>query len=322
MDKPKAAAMTPEVIASFSTRSVQGIPSLADVFVSAMRGKTAIVTGGATGLGYNIVNRLAEAGASVVIASRNPEKGEKAVREFRERGYEVCFCKADVTSVNDCYQVVDFTEKTYGKVDILVANAATWSNYAFVDMKEEAFSSVIDTDLKGEYFMAQAAARSMIRNKVHGKIVLISSAAHLGCDSAKIGMMTHYNAAKGAIVSLTKGIAKELKQYGICVNCVAPGGMLTSGAVTNGGETGRLYGMELLADRQAASKDTPLAMNPDSIALVVYAMCTSMSDFMFGETVDVNGGVQLSFQEKPWSYTLEGCVPGPQNENETSNNKM
>lgn len=316
MEKPKAAAMTPEMIASFSTRSVQAIPSLAEVFVSALKGKTAIVTGGATGLGYNVVNRLAEAGANVVIASRSAEKGEKAVREFREKGCTVSFCQTDVTSVDACYQAVAFAEKTYGKVDILVANAATWSNYAFVDMKEEAFSAVMDTDLKGEYFMAQAAARSMIRNKVHGKIVLISSAAHLGCDSAKIGMMTHYNAAKGAVVSLTKGIAKELKQYGICVNCVAPGGMLSSGAVTNGSDAGKLYGAELLADRQAASRETPLAMNPDQVALVVYAMCTPMSDFMFGETVDVNGGVQLSFQEKPWSYTLEGCIPGPQKADE------
>ena len=182
--------------------------------------------------------------------------------------------------------------------------------YSFLDMPEEEFDKVLDTDMKGEYFMAQAAARSMVRNKVKGKIVLISSAAHLGADVARIGMMTHYNAAKGAITSMTMGIAKELKQYGIHVNCVAPGGMLSSGAITNTAAVGKLYGRELLEDRSKYSRETPTTMNPDQVALAVFAMCTPMSDYMYGETVDVNGGVLLSYQEKPWSYTMEGGVPG------------
>ena len=85
-----------------------------------LTGKAAIVTGGATGLGYAVVFRLAEAGAKVVIASRNDERGNKAVKEFKERGFDVSFVKCDVRLVDDCYTAVDSTIEKYGAVDILV----------------------------------------------------------------------------------------------------------------------------------------------------------------------------------------------------------
>lgn len=311
MDREQARALTPEVISNLTVQSVAKVPSLADVFVHAMKGKTAIVTGGATGLGYCVTNRLAEAGANVVIASRSLQKGEKAEKEFREKGYEVSFCQTDVTDVEACQRAVAFAEEKYGKVDILVANAATWSMYSYLDMPVEEFDTVLNTDLKGEYFMGQAVARSMVKNKVAGRIVFVASAARMGCDVSGVAMMTHYNAAKGAISSMTIGIAKELKQYGIHVNCVAPGGMLSAGAITNTGKLAELYGPEVLADRSKYSAESPTTMNPDEVALVIFAMCTQMSDFMYGETVDVNGGVQLSYQKQPWSYTMEGCKPGP-----------
>ena len=312
MEREQARTLTPEVISNLTVQSVANIPSLADVFVHSMKGKTAILTGGATGLGYNVTNRLAEAGANVVIASRSPQKGEKAEKEFREKGYEVSFCPTDVTDVEACRRAVAFAEKKYGKVDILVANAATWSMYSYLDMPEEEFDAVLNCDLKGEYFMGQAAARSMVKNKVQGKIIFIASTARKGCDVNGVAMMTHYNAAKGAISSMTIGIAKELKQYGISVNCVAPGGMLSTGTITNTAKLGALYGPEALADRSKYSAESPTTMNPDEVALVVFGMCTPMSNFMSGETVDVNGGVQLSYQKQPWSYTVEGCKPGPQ----------
>lgn len=309
-DKEGLNALTPEVIANLTLGNIAQTKSLSDVFTN-LQGKVAIVTGGASGLGYNIVNRLSEAGAKVVIASRNADKGKKAEAEFQGRGREVSWFRTDVSVVADCYAVVDYAEKTYGKVDIMVANAATWSMFSFVDMPEEEFDHVMSIDLKGEYFMAQAAARSMIRNKVAGKIVFISSAARHASDTAKIGMMTHYNAAKGAIASLTMGVAKELRQYGIIVNCVAPGGMLSEGAIANNGKAFANYGMELAADMEKFGAETPMTMNPDEVALAVFAMCTDMANYMVGETIDVTGGATLSFQQKPWSFTTEGGIPGP-----------
>ena len=296
---------------SLSKKNVESVLPLSDIFCTALKGKTALVTGGASGLGYTVVNRLCEAGAKVVIASRKEERGKRAVADFREKGYEVSWVKTDVTKVEDCYHAVDFAAQTYGSLDILVANAAGWSSYSYLDCPESVFDRVVDTDLKGAYFSGQAAAKYMVANKIKGKIVFISSAAHLGEGPAGLGMNTYYIAAKAGVAAMTKGIAGELKQYGIGVNCVAPGGMLSAGVFTEGSEAFKLYGEEYAKTRQAHSHDAPLAMNPDLIALTVYALCTPMSDFMVGEVVNVNGGVLMNIQEKPFSFTVEGCIPGP-----------
>ncbi len=300
---------------SLSRQNAEASASLKDVFLTSLQGKVAIVTGGASGLGYTIVNRLCEAGAKVVIASRGEERGNRAVQDFKAKGYEVSWVKTDVTNVKACYDAVDFAVKTYGGLDVLVANAAGWSSYAYLDVPEEEFDRVVDTDLKGAYFIGQAAARYMVANKVKGKIVFISSAAHLGEGPVGLGMNSYYIAAKAGVAAMTKGIAGELKQYGISVNCVAPGGMLSAGVFKEGNEAFQLYGEEYAKVRQANGSKTPLAMNPDLIALTVFALCTPMSDFMVGETVNVNGGALMNIQEKPFSYTVEGCIPGPKKEN-------
>ena len=302
-------ALDPEML---SLNNVKSVAPLSEVFYHALEGKVALVTGGATGLGYTVVNRLAEAGAKVVIASRNEERGIRAVKEFKDRGYDVSWVKTDVTKVADCYHSVNYAVETYGKVDILVANAAVWSNASYLDVSEDLFDRIIDTDLKGAYFMGQAAARYMVENKIKGKIIFISSAAHMGEGRKGIIMNTYYMAAKAGVSAMTKGIAGELKQYGISVNCVAPGGMLSAGVFSQGKEEETKYGPQLQEVAQAHSKDTPVAMNPDQVALVVFAMCTPMSDFMVGETVNVNGGALLLTQERPFSYTVKGCIPGPE----------
>ncbi len=232
----------PEALAKICADKVQPLDK---VFCS-LEGKAAIVSGGASGLGYQVVNRLCQAGAKVVIADIREDRGERAIREFMAKGYDVAFCKTDVRSVKDCYALVEFTEKTYTTPDILVTCAAEWSCYSYLDLPEEVYDRVLDTDLKGSYFLGQAAARAMVRDKVKGKIVFISSAAHMGEGPVGIGMNSYYPAAKAGVV-----------------------------------------------------------------ALVIYALCTPMSDFMCGETVNVNGGAMMIMQEKPFSFTVEGCLPGP-----------
>ena len=208
--------------------------------------------------------------------------------------------------MDDCYALTEFAEKTYGKVDIVVPAAAVWGARAFVDMKEEEWDDIIDTDLKGQYFTVQAAARSMIRGGKGGKIVTIASVAHRADDMIKIAMMTNYNAAKAGVLGMTKGMAKELKQYGINVNCVAPGGMITPGAIMNSVKSSELYGADWDHDVHTYGSATPIATTPDEVALMIVAMCTDISDFMYGQVIEVDGGAQFSFQEKPWSYTMEG----------------
>ena len=269
-----------------------------------LKGKVAVVTG-TVGLALVVIDRLAGCGAKVAFGSRTGEWGQMAEDILREKGYDVSFFKTDVRKVEDCYALTDFAEKTYGNVDIVVPVAATWGPRAFVDMKEEEWDDVIDTDLKGQYFTVQAAARSMIRGKKGGKVVTIASVAHRADDMTKIAMMTNYNAAKAGVVGVTKGIAKELKQYGINVNCVAPGGMLTPGAMMNSLKTHELYGDEWDEDVKKYGLSTPMCSTLDEVALMILTMCTGVSDFMYGQVIEADGGSQFSFQEKPWSYTMK-----------------
>lgn len=296
---------------SLSRKNMEASVSLDELFCKCLEGKTAIVTGGASGLGYTVVNRLCEAGAKVMIASRGEERAKRAVSDFREKGYEVSWVKTDVSIVADCYHAVDAAVEAYGKVDILVSNAAGWSSCSYLDVSEELYDRIMDVDLKGSYFMGQAVARHMVANKVKGKIVFISSAAHLGEGPSHIVMNTYYQAAKAGVTGLTRGVAEELKQYGICVNCVAPGGMLSAGIFTQGTEYPAKYGPAYQEARKKPAEPAPLAMNPDEVGRVVFALCTPMSDFMCGEVVNVNGGAMLKFQTVPLSYTVEGCIPGP-----------
>ena len=295
--------MDKETLFYMSADSLEDLKPMSDVFC--LNGKVAIVTG-TVGLALFVINRLAECGAKVVFGSRTDEWGKLAEETLREKGYEVSFLKTDVCNVNDCYALTEFAEKKYGTVDIVVPVAATWAPRAFVDMKEEEWDEVIDTDLKGQYFTIQAAARSMIRGGKGGKVVTIASVAYRGDDMRTIAMMSNYNAAKGGVLGMTIGIAKELKQYGINVNCVAPGAMLTPGAMMNGLKSAELYGEEWNTDVMATGSATPMSTSPDEVALMIATMCTDVSNFMYGQVIDVDGGSQFSFQAKPWSYTMEG----------------
>jgi NAD(P)-dependent dehydrogenase (short-subunit alcohol dehydrogenase family) len=295
--------MDKETLFYMTADQLEEVKPLKDIFD--LSGKVAVVTG-TIGLAMHVINRLAECGARVVFGGRTKEWGQMAEEALRDLDYEVSFKQTDVRKVEDCYALVDFAEQTYGSVDIVVPVAATWSARAFVDMKEDEWDDVLDTDLKGQYFTIQAAAKSMIRSGKGGKVVAIASVAYRGDDMLKISMMTNYNAAKGGVVAITKGIAKELKQYGINVNCVAPGAMLTPGAINNNAQSYELYGEEWNTDVMRYGGGTPVSETPDEVAKMILVMCTEVSDFMYGQVVEVDGGSQFSFQEKPWSYTLEG----------------
>lgn len=295
--------MDKETLFDMSADALEDVEPIADVFD--LSGKVAVVSG-SVGLALFVINRLAECGASVVFGSRTQEWGDMAVQTLKDMGREnVAFKQTDVSNVEECRSLVEFAEKTFGSVDIVVPVAATWEARAFLDVEEDFFDRILDVDVKGQYFLVQAAARSMVRAKHGGKVVTISSVAHRGDDMYELAMMTPYNTAKAAVVGMTKGIAKELKQYGINVNCVAPGGMVTPGAITNCAETAHLYGEQWQQDQMAGGSHTPVATSPDDMARMILVMCTSVSDFMYGKVIEVDGGSDLSFQKKPWSYVME-----------------
>ncbi len=290
--------MDKETLFYMSVDTLEDLKPIGSIFD--LSGKVAVVTG-TLGLALTVIYRLAECGASVVFGARNQQVGAMVEKEMKERGLRAAFKQTDASKLEDIHELIAFAEKTYDTVDLVVPIAAVWEARAFLDMEEETWDRILDTDLKGQYFLCQAAARSMIRGGRGGKIVTISSVAYRADDVAKMAMMTPYNAAKAGVVGMTKGMARELKQYGINVNCVAPGGMVTPGAMMNGVRTSKLYGPEYDKDLMKNGKETPVVANPDEVALMIVAMCTDISNYMYGQVIDVDGGSQFSFQETPWA---------------------
>ncbi|MPW25240.1 SDR family oxidoreductase [Alkalibaculum sp. M08DMB] len=258
--------------------------------VLSLKGKTAIVTGGARGLGFHVVNRLCEAGAEVMIVDIAIEFAEDAVEYFTNKGYNVKFKEADIRYIDQINNAVAATIEAFGKIDILVNNAAIWSMNRFLNMTEETWDDTIDTDLKGNVFFCQAVAKEMVKQNIKGKIVNIASVAGLSMESP-YGFLPHYSASKGGLVSISQSLARELKPLGITINCVLPGGMLTPGALHTEGMDASMYEVHQKSPR------TPLTQNPDDVARVVFMMCTDVSAFMHGSTVVADGGARLMIQE-------------------------
>lgn len=268
---------------------ISNVTPLEEMFY--VKGKVAIVTGGTSGLGFCIAQRLCQGGANVVITGSSDAKAEKAMGLLHQAGYEnVSFCKTDVRSEKDVENMLDFTVKTYGTVDILVTSAAVWGFAHVYDMPEEEFMRVVDVNLNGTFRCVKHVSKHMVDHGIQGKIVLIASNSAL-LSQPVFGGYVHYVASKGGVIAMTQEVAKELKRYGIMVNCVAPGGMETPGGINN-----RVC--KALTEEQQAEMNKELRVakmdevpSADSVAIVAYALCTKMADGMTGEHVVVDRGM-------------------------------
>ncbi|PRX96916.1 SDR family NAD(P)-dependent oxidoreductase [Paraburkholderia sp. BL25I1N1] len=253
-------------------------------------GKTALITGAAQGIGEAIARRLAEAGAAVVICDINGNLAEKTAQSIRDTGARALAVKADVAHVADTQMAVDIALNQFGTLDILVNNAALVAPRPVMEIDEQLWNSVLDIDLKGVFFQAQAAARQMIAAGRGGKIINISSVDAV----LPVGGLVPYDSAKGGVAMMTKSLAKELGKYGITVNAVAPGGVATPGA--NEAAPGI---MAVLGIAPEAIADIPVRSTlgryaePDDIAKVVYFLSTGLADYMTGAFVTVDGGYLL-----------------------------
>jgi NAD(P)-dependent dehydrogenase (short-subunit alcohol dehydrogenase family) len=235
--------------------------------VSALEGKVAIVTGGAQGIGAAIVSGLEAAGATVVVADLNPPEGG---------------IRADVASEKDVSAMVEETLERHGRIDALVNNAGLYASLemrAFTEIPLEEWNRVMEVNVASMFLTCRAVVPVM-RKQGGGKIVNISS----GTPFRGVPFLLHYVTSKGAIVALTRALAKELGRDSIHVNCVAPGFTMSDG-VKSHPEV-----IEKLRDVSVASRTIQRDQVPEDVVGAVVFLCTPAADFITGQTMVIDGG--------------------------------
>jgi len=253
-------------------------------------GLTAVVTGGATGIGYAIAERLASEGARVVIAGRRTTTGEEAEAALRGQGFEAAFHSCDVSDETQADRLMAFAAERYGGVDILVNNAALSETIGFLDRDTARWRKVFDVTVNGTHFCSRAAAERMIAAGRGGYIVNISS---INGYRAAEGT-SHYNAGKGAMDQLTRCMAVELAPHGIRVNGVAPGFIDTPMSVVDGeNELETDWFQSIYVGRGKI----PLrrAGRPEEIAGVVAFLASPDASYLCGAIIPADGGLSVTF---------------------------
>ncbi|MGH3562487.1 MAG: SDR family NAD(P)-dependent oxidoreductase, partial [Mycobacterium sp.] len=188
-----------------------------------LAGKCAVVTGGSRGLGEAIVHRLAQAGAAVVFTGRGADALHRLEEHLTAAGATVLGVPADISRLEDSQRVVDLAVQRFGRVDILINNAALYTPSFALETTEGLFDSIVDADLKGAFFLAQYAANAMIAAGGGGRIINL-----LSVDAFKpMGPLTAYASAKAGLWAATQNLAKELAPHQILVNAVTPGATIT-----------------------------------------------------------------------------------------------
>ncbi len=253
-----------------------------------LHGKVAIVTGGAVGIGYGIAYRLAEAGASVVVADKSKAAAQNAAEMLTSIGRTALAVEADVADKAQVDQMIKAAVDAYGRLDILVNNAGIYPTIPVMQMSPEDFDRVIAVNLRGVFLCSQAAAAQMIAQGGTGKIINITSIDALHPSSVGLA---HYDASKHGVWGFTKNLALELAPHQIAVNAIAPGGIRTPGT-----------GMDAPANPQmeeivkAFTAKIPMGRfgESDEIGKVALFLASDLSSYMTGSQIVVDGGYLLA----------------------------
>jgi len=245
-------------------------------------GRRALVTGAQQGIGAAIALALGQAGADVAINYLDDAASAASVAEaVRGFGRQAVVVQGDVGTPAGAAAIVAAADAALGGLDVLVNNAGVFPRVALVDMTEADWHYVMDVNLKGAFFAAQAAVRLMIARGVKGAVINLASQAIRG--SAPRGV--HYSASKGGVVSMTRAMALELAPHGIRVNAIAPG--LTDTAQPRYGSSE--------SELVEMAKVIPVGRMalPADIAGMAAFLASDMAAFMTGQTVHVNGGTYM-----------------------------
>jgi NAD(P)-dependent dehydrogenase (short-subunit alcohol dehydrogenase family) len=244
-----------------------------------LTGRVAVVTGGSVGLGRQMAEGLAEAGANVVLCARKKDRCETAAEELKSLGVKTLALACDVTNPDNIQEVVDAVVAAFGRIDILINNAGTSWGAPPEEMRLEAWNKVIQTNLTGTFLFSQAVGKVMIREG-RGKIINIASIAGMGGSPQELDAIG-YAASKGGVVNFTKDLARKWAVHGIHVNAIAPGWFPT-----------HMSGGLIERHKENLLKTIPLGRfgcEQDLKGAAVF-FASDASDFVTGHVLVVDGG--------------------------------
>lgn len=245
-----------------------------------LTGKTAIVTGGARGIGRSIAMTLAAAGANIVINYTSSSKAaEEVVEEAKKLGVQALAVKADVSKNDEIENLVKQVLNNFGSIDILVNNAGITRDNLLIRMSEEEFQDVIDINLKGAFICTKHVSKVMMKQRT-GKIINIASVVGVMGNAGQ----SNYAASKAGLIGFTKSVAKELAKRNVNVNAVAPGYI----------ETDMTSSLPEKV-REEFMVNIPMARGgvPQDVANVVLFLSSKYSDYITGQVINIDGGMVM-----------------------------
>jgi NAD(P)-dependent dehydrogenase (short-subunit alcohol dehydrogenase family) len=250
-----------------------------------LEGRVAIVTGGNRNIGFGLARGLAGAGAKVLIANRDAGSGEAAAARLRDEGWDVTAFQADVSDVQSCHRMAAAALERWGRVDILVNNAAVRVDKTAMDHTAEDLDWIMGINVRGIFHACQAVYPSM-KSQNKGRIINISSI------SARRGVWkrTSYSASKGAVTALTKGLAVEWADDGITVNALSPGAVANPERPPDAAS----------AQYRATTDLIPLGRFswPDDLVGLCVFLASDASAYVTGQDILIDGGWSLTMRPR------------------------
>jgi glucose 1-dehydrogenase len=253
-----------------------------------LAGKVALVTGSSSGIGQSIAIRLGAEGAAVVVNYRGSVKGaEETKQQIEASGGKAIIVQADVSALNDVQKMIDAAWTQLGSCDVLVNNAGVEKRADFWDVTEEDYNTVLNVNLKGAFFLAQAFVRKLRAAGRPGRIINISS-VH---EDMAFPHFSTYCAAKGGLRMLTRNLAVELGPLGITINNIAPGAIATP------------INTSLLEDKaklNALLQNIPLGRlgKPEEVAGLAAFLASDEAAYVTGSTYLIDGGLIVNYHEQ------------------------
>jgi NAD(P)-dependent dehydrogenase (short-subunit alcohol dehydrogenase family) len=244
-----------------------------------LSGRVAIVTGGSIGLGRQMAQGLAEAGANLVLCARKKERCEQTAEELKQLGVQTLALGCDVKNPDDVRNVAEQTSNTFGRIDILINNAGTSWGAPIEEMRLEHWNKVMETNLTGTFLFSQAVGRFMVPQR-HGKIINIASVAGLQGAPPEFQAIG-YHASKGGIIAFTKDLACKWGVHNIQVNAIAPGWFPT-----------QMSRVLLERNSETFLKNIPLGRfgNDSDLKGAAVFLASDASNFVTGQVLVVDGG--------------------------------